>query len=310
MTIDELMLICDLPDYKNFAEAACYLPYSSSVITKYVNNIENELGLKIFVRSNKSRDLQLTDEGRSVIEAMRRIQDDYNYMNRLVNTLKNKESSRIRIASQPRFGNLHEQTIFTDFIIKYPASQVTIIKEPADVIIRGIIAGKIDAAFVTFHSSVRLNELFGDASSQISATYITSETEMYAGISDKYLPGINELNLKDLEDFTFVFPFPDEKDEQSVKAAESWKKIAGEKNMKLKYRNLQGYDATVFELARREKIAVTTTQVPKAKHEGIKFVRILDWTGRTDLYFLHKKNNNMKPVKELTECTEEYKRSL
>ncbi|MBR3301559.1 MAG: hypothetical protein IKI73_02695, partial [Firmicutes bacterium] len=81
MTTEEIALICELPNYTSFLDASFYLPYSPSIITKYVNNVENELGLKIFIRSSKSRPLQLTDDGKAVIESLRRINDDYNYLN-------------------------------------------------------------------------------------------------------------------------------------------------------------------------------------------------------------------------------------
>lgn len=306
MTIDEILLICELANYKNFNEASLYISYSASAITKYVNNIENELGLKIFIRSNKSRDLCLTEEGKVLMDSLKRIAEDYRVMKRIAGSLKNDETSSLRLAFQPRFGNLHEQNIFTDYLVKHPSSQVNIIKTTADEIIRGIGSGQIDAAFATFHESVLLDELFGDKLSHITATLITTENEMYAGISEDYFKGVNEVNLKELEDFTFAVPFPAEHDAQSVKAKESWSRIAKEKSMKLKIRNLHGYDTSVFELARRDKIVVTTTHIPNAKFDGVKFLKIADWTGKTNLYFLHNKNNRIQPVKDLYQCTVEY----
>ena len=89
MTIEEIALICELPNYTSFLDASFYLPYSPSVITKYVNNVESELDLTMFIRSNKSRDLQLTEEGKIVIESMRRINEDWSYLKKQVNDLKN-----------------------------------------------------------------------------------------------------------------------------------------------------------------------------------------------------------------------------
>ena len=36
MTIEEIALICELPNYTSFLDASFYLPYSPSIITKYV----------------------------------------------------------------------------------------------------------------------------------------------------------------------------------------------------------------------------------------------------------------------------------
>lgn len=120
MTIEEISLICELPNYTSFLDASFFLPFSPSIISKYVNNVESELGIKLFVRSNKAKNLQLTEEGKSVIEALRRINDDWSYLIRQINQLKNEDNKKIRIGSQPRFGNIHEQRIITNYIFDNP----------------------------------------------------------------------------------------------------------------------------------------------------------------------------------------------
>lgn len=307
MTTEEISLICELPNYSSFQDASFYLPYSPSIITKYVNNVENELGLKLFIRSNKSRPLQLTEDGKAVIEILRRINDDYHYLNRQVAIIKNKGDRTIRIGSQPRFGNIHEQRILTDFIFANPTAKIHITKATADELIRRLVSGTLDAAFITFNSSLDLNDYFSEHGDKIKAVHIVGETDMYTGISDKYFRSRDKVTLKELEDFTFAFPFPSENDIQSAMATQSWKKIAAEKGVKLRYYNLQGYDDTVFEMARQKKIAVTTTHVPTAKYEGIKFVKISDWTGGTNLYFLRNPSNISLVLKKLEECVKNYR---
>ena len=307
MTIAEIQLLCELPNYTSFADASFYLPYSPSLITKYVNHAEEELGIQIFVRSNRSRDLQLTPEGAVIMETLKRLNDEYSYLKKQISQLKDEDRSRIKIGSQPRFGNIHEQSIIANFLFEKPSAQLSMIKEPADEIIRHLISGRIDAAFITFHHSLALDVYFGERQSKIEATFLLSESEMYVGISEKYFSKQTEIELKQLEDFTFAFPFPNANDYQSARAAQSWEEIAKEKNIKLKYMNLQGYDNTIFQLAATKKIAVTTTHVPTCQHEGIHFLRISDWTGRTNLYFLAHKNNQSRMVKALKHCALEYR---
>ena len=231
MTTEEIALICELPSYASFLDASFYLPYSPSIITKYVNNVEQELGIRLFIRSNKSRDLQLTDEGKIIIGSLKRINDDWFYLKKQVNDLKNTDNRRIRIGSQPRFGNIHEQRIITEYLFKNPTAQVNVSKAPADELIRSLVSGKVDAAFITFNASLDLDEYFSEHGDKILATYIVSEREMYAGISEKYFRNKSEIKLKELEEFTFAFPFPAENDIQSARAAQSWKDIAAEKGM-------------------------------------------------------------------------------
>ena len=310
MTTEELTLICELPSYASFLDASYYLPYSPSIITKYVNNVEQELGIKLFIRSNKSRNLQLTEEGKLIIGSLRRLHDDWIYLKRQVNDLKNTDTRRLRIGAQPRFGNIHEQNIISEYLFKYPTAQVLIIKEQADELIRSLIAGTLDAAFIAFNDTLDLEEYFIEHGDKIISSRIVSENEMYAGISDKYFKGRSEVQLKELEQFTFTFPFPVENEMQSARAAQAWVEIAEEKGIDLKYNNLQGYDSTVFEMARQKKVAVTTTHIPTARYEGIKFVKISDWTGGAELYFLRSPLNRSQALRQLEICVNAYIKDL
>ena len=49
MNMKEIEVLSELVNYKSFSDAAFSLAYSPSVISKYVSNIEEELGVKIFV---------------------------------------------------------------------------------------------------------------------------------------------------------------------------------------------------------------------------------------------------------------------
>lgn len=310
MTTEEIRLICELPNYNSFQDASLYLPYSQAAITKYVNNVEEELGVKLFLRSNKSRKLELTEQGKKLIDSFRRIDEDCNYLKKQVAVLIDSESKRLKMGSQSRIGNLHEQKIISSFIFDNPSVQVSIAKAPADELIRSLISGRLDVAIITFNKSIALENYFGDEGSKLEIKFLIEENEMYAGIAENFYKGPDSVNLKKLENYTFVFPFPDANDIQSAKAAQSWKEIAKEKGMNLKYKNLQGYDDMVFEMAKKQKIAITSTHIPSAQYDGIRFVKIKDWTGGTDLYLLKRKDNNSHMIKSFESCVEKYIQSL
>ena len=90
----------------------------------------------------------------------------------------------------------------------------------------------------------------------------------------------------------------------------AWEKLASEKGMHLKYLDLQGYGESVFEMARQKKIAIATSHIPTTDYEGIKFVKITDWTGGTNLYFLQSRANTSPALKQLDTCVEDYTKSL
>ena len=310
MTTEEMELICELPNYSSFLDASGYLPYSPSTIAKYVANVEAELGVRFFVRSNKTRGLALTEEGKVLIEALRRMNDDWGYVKKQAGYLKNADSEKLRIGSQPRFGNIHEQRIIAQYLFAYPTIQLNMTKAPADDLIRSLISGKLDAAFITFNDSLDLKEYFSRHGDKLTATQIVSEKEMYAGVSEQYFRGRDAVCLKELAQFTFAFPFPKENDLQSALAMQSWKQIAAARGIELKYIHLQGYDSTVFEMARQKRIAVTTTHIPTAKYAGVRFLKLSDWSGGTRLYFLRRPTNRSNALLHLEACVRDYTDSI
>ena len=124
MNMREIEVICEIGNYKNFTDAAFSLDYSPSAITKYVSGVEDELGLKLYNRCKKSGELALTAEGKVLINAMRRISSDYQYLMELAKQLKNTSESSIRIGSQPRLSNLQEQDIIASFLFKNPNAKI------------------------------------------------------------------------------------------------------------------------------------------------------------------------------------------
>lgn len=306
MTMEELQLICELPNYSSFADASFYVPYSPAAITKYVNNVERELGIKLFVRSSKSRTLQLTEEGKAVFESLKRINDDFSYLKKQVGLIKDQDNQRLRIGSQPRFGNIHEQKIIAAFLLQNPAAQVSMHKHPADELVRSLIAGRIDVAMITFNKNMPLNHYFGEDRPRIEATFLVSEPDMYVGVSNRYFPGLSEISLRQLEDFTLAFPFPSSNDLQSTQALESWQAIAKERNIRLKYINLQGYDNTVFEMAIAQKFAITTNNIPTVSYPGVHFLKISDWTGGNDLYLVKRRGQDFEALRQFERVARKY----
>ena len=95
MTTEELELLSELPNYSSYLEASCYLPFSPSTIAKYVADVEEELGVRLFIRGSKK--IELTDELRK--EGMAR-----ELINRIQNMRKDgglEITDRIHIVVSP-----------------------------------------------------------------------------------------------------------------------------------------------------------------------------------------------------------------
>jgi hypothetical protein len=304
----EIEIVSKIINYKSFADAANSLYCSPSLITKYVSNIEEELGIKLFVRSNKSNALLLTPEGKVLINAMCRINSTYQYLMELTKQLKRSYENIIRIGSQPRYGNMQEQDIIVSFLLNNPMAQIDMVKLIAKDLINLLQIGKLDAMFVTIHSDIKIEEYLQEQfdNSDIDIIYLSTDRDMYLGISEKYLPGKEEAKFGEFKNFTFALPFPNSSDHQETKALGTWTSLAKENGFEFKTLNFGGNDNAVFKLATMMPVAVCTTNIPLIRYDGIKFVKISDWYGCTNLYFIYLKSNKKEMVKNLKASVNQY----
>lgn len=311
MNMREIETICELINYDNFNEAAFGLSCSASVITRYVANVEEELGIKLFVRSRKASKLSPTPEGLEIIEVMTRIKNDYHYLLERSNQLKTGQKNLLRIGAQPRFGNLHEQEILSTFLLDNMNVEINMFKSSSGDLARMFCAGKLDAIFITLHGYSSAQDYLKQKMPQLDfeITYLTTEYGMYCGISEKYFPGRDEVSLAELKDFTFALPFSSSDDSQETNAMRSWKKHARKANFTLKSLNLGAFDDTVFQLATVKQIAVCTSNIP-AKRDGIKFVKISDWEEFTNLYFVCRKGTQNPALNNLQRIVRNYRNQL
>ena len=300
MNIHEIEAVCELTSYGSFKEAAKHLLCSPSVVTKYVANVENELGIKLFVRSNRSSALALTPDGEEVMDSLRHVRDDYRYTLEICERLKTKNHKVLPIGMQPRFGTKFESQSIARFIQEHPEVEVRVYRATVGELTADLRSGKIDALFAVLYKDVDPEEYFRSEQSQLelSIERIASEDNMYCGIADYYLPGRDEVKLRELRDFTFALPFPLSGDTQEIQAMASWNEQAEKSGFKLKAINFSALDEPIFQLAIAQQIAICSTNIPP-EHVGIKFVHISDWGGGVKLYLIHRKDNHSTPLIDL-----------
>lgn len=308
MYMKEIEIISELINYHSFSDAALSLAYSTSAISKYVTNVEKELGIKIFIRGNKSNELTLTPEGRVLINEISKLNTDYQHMLELTKQLKGSFDYTLRVGSQARLGNQIEQEILASFLVDNLNADVEQVKMNSKDLLKLLQEGKLDAMFMSVHKNASLEEFFHEssASQDIDITFLASETEIYLGISDQYLPGVtHEAKFSDFKDFSFAFAFPMSRDENDSRAIESFISLARQSGFKLKTSYFGAHDATILKLATKIPIAVTSTHIP-AQFEGIKFVRVSDWNSYTNVYFLCLGSNRKKILQNLKKNVRQY----
>jgi len=308
MNMKELMVLSELVNYQSFSDAAFSLSYSPSVITKYVSNVETELGVKLFVRGNRSNETSLTTEGRILMQDIQRITIRYQHMLEIVKQLEGTYDHILRVGSQARLGNLVEQEVLATFLLKNNKVDLEHVRLNARDLARLLQTGKLDAVIMSIHSNAEIEDLFNDTGdySDVDIVCLAVERDMYLGISEQYLPNIEkEASFAEFRDFSFAFSFPSSTDEEDAKAIESFRTLARKHGFELNAAYFGAHDATILKLATKMPVAVATTCVP-AQYKGIKFIRVSDWPHHTNVSFVCMKNNNKKTLLSLKKTATDY----
>jgi len=310
MNMKELAALSEIANYQSFSDAAFSLSYSPSVITKYVSNVEKELGIKLFVRGNRSNETSLTTEGRVLMQDIHRMNISYQHMLEMVKQLNGTYNNILRVGTQARLGNLVEQEVLATFLLKNNKVDMEHVKLNARDLIRLLQSGKLDAVIVTIHSNASLEDLFNETGdfSEADIVRLAVERDIYLGIAEQYLPHIEkEAEFAEFKDFSFAFSFPSSTDEEDAKAIEEFRILAKKSGFELNAAYFGAYDSTILNLATKMPVAVTTTCVP-AQYKGIKFIRVSDWPHHTNISFACMKNNNKKTLLSLKKTAIEFQK--
>ena len=310
MNMREIEAISEISNYLSFSDAAHGLSYSPSVISKYVSNVEKELGIKIFERGSRANEMSLTPEGRILMRDIQRIAISYRHMRETVKQLKGTYDNILRIGSQPRLGNKVEQEILASFLLQNDSSELEHVRMSSRDLVRLLHSGKLDALLLSLGEFINIDDFFRDTSKYMKAdvTLIAEERDMYLGISEKYLPHVEkEARFAEFKDFSFAFAFPSSTDEKEAIAIEPFQILAGKSGFKIRAAYFGTYDSTILKLAARAPIAVAATSIP-AQFEGIKFLRVSDWGFRNRVYFVYIKSNNKKQLLKLKNIVSEFRK--
>jgi DNA-binding transcriptional LysR family regulator len=109
----------------SFAAAARELHLSRSVVSKYVIELEQELGSQLLVRTTRSA--SPTENGQAYYERCIAILADLDEADRAVARLQSEPRGLLRVNAPMSFGTLHLGRAVADFMEKYPELQIQLV---------------------------------------------------------------------------------------------------------------------------------------------------------------------------------------
>jgi DNA-binding transcriptional LysR family regulator len=123
--LDAMRAFVKVVQHNSFSEAARELRLSRSAVSKYVNELEKELGVQLLNRT--TRTASLTEQGLSYYERSKSILTDIEEAERDLSSKQKAPKGLLRINAPMSFGTLHLSRVVADFMQRYPDLRIQLV---------------------------------------------------------------------------------------------------------------------------------------------------------------------------------------
>lgn len=234
MNFRELTYIIAIAKHQNITKAADSLYISQPTLTKFIQNIEKELGQKLFRRLGNK--FQLTYAGEVYVEKAHRILLLKKELDHELSDIMKSNIGILKVAFPVMRGTYMLPCTLPIFNSLYPNVRLNIVEANSDALETMLINGETDLAF--FNLPIKSNNIDFEIISHEEILLITSANHplaQYATVkSDCKYPWI-DINL--LKDEKFILQVPSQRTRQIVD--ELFRKNHITPNIALETRNIQ-----------------------------------------------------------------------
>ena len=140
----------------NLTEVANALYTSQSGVSRHIRELEDELGIELFVRHGK-RLLGMTEPGKELLVIAERMLHDANNIRKLAETFANREHGRLHVTTTHTQARYALPRVVKEFRSQFPQVQLELHQGGPDEIVRLLQAGETDIGI----SSERLDQADG-----------------------------------------------------------------------------------------------------------------------------------------------------
>ncbi|MCZ8511028.1 LysR family transcriptional regulator [Paenibacillus filicis] len=142
MDIRHLQYVRQVVKCGSFTKAADKLHITQPTISKMIGNLEDELGVEVFVRSGKR--LELTDAGQVIYERAQHILQSFDSLTSELNDLTKLKKGRIRIGLPPMVGAHFFPTVMSSFRNDYPGIMLELVEDGSKKVESFVADGSLD----------------------------------------------------------------------------------------------------------------------------------------------------------------------
>jgi LysR family cys regulon transcriptional activator len=132
----------------NLTEVANALFTSQSGVSKHIKDLEDELGIELFVRKGK-RLLGLTDPGKELVVMVERMLLDAGNIKRLAEQYSNRDEGRLTVATTHTQARYALPAVVTEFKRAYPKVHLKLHQGSPNEIVQMLLDGQADIGVAT-----------------------------------------------------------------------------------------------------------------------------------------------------------------
>ena len=151
LTVRHFETLSAIMHWRSITGAATSLSLTQSSVSKLLNSLEEELGIKLFVRQH--RGCYPTPEAEALIPLAQRVLDSIESVQRAAWDLREGEKGSVSVVTNPTLGNFLLPSIVGEFWKRYKDSKVSLRVQPARLIPDLISTHQVDMGVVLFPSS-------------------------------------------------------------------------------------------------------------------------------------------------------------
>ncbi|MPM57305.1 HTH-type transcriptional regulator CynR [bioreactor metagenome] len=207
MNLREQQYIYTLAKYGNITKASERLFISQPALSAFINNVESELGVKLFDRTSKG--MLLTEAGEVYIRYATDMLALKESFLRDMDELRSQKTSRLRIGIQQRRASFLLPKAWRRFISVYPHIFLEIIEGTGEALMEALEGNEIDIAVVTTAELPRAYDYaeLGEDKILLAMSRESLLNQYASNIEGSRYPVIN---LNHVREETFILQQPDQ----------------------------------------------------------------------------------------------------
>jgi LysR family cys regulon transcriptional activator len=178
----------------NLTEVANHLFTSQSGVSKHIKDLEDELGVELYVRKGK-RLTGLTEPGKEMLQIVERMLLDANNIKRLAEHYSQQDTGKLTIATTHTQARYVLPEVITQFKQRYPKVHLKLHQGSPDEIVKMMIEGEADIGIAT--------EALGNIPELVSFAYYHWQHALVVP-NGHYLTQLDKLTLSDIAEFPIV----------------------------------------------------------------------------------------------------------